>query len=428
MQEEKSVCIIGLGYVGLPLACLCAKNGYKVFGFDTHSDKVEKINQGISPIDDEELKQQVSELKGKISAFDDERVIANSSIVIVCVPTPVDESKNPDLNPLIEACKSIKKNMRKNQLIIIESTVNPGVTRKIVLPILESSSMKAGKDFFLGYCPERIDPGNVVFKIEKIARVVGGIDEASLEKTSKFYESIIDAKIKKLNSMEAAEAVKIFENTFRDVNIAFVNELAMSFARMNIDIKEVIEGASTKPFGFMAFYPGPGCGGHCIPVDPYYLINDARLNGFHHEFLSHARKINESMPLYVVELIQNALNEKSKAMQNSKIAVLGVAYKANVDDIRESPSLEVIHELQKRKANLKIFDPHVKHKSNVESFEQALKDSDLVVVLTHHSFFVENLSPKLLKQHNIDAIIDARNCLNKEAFEKEGIYYKGIGR
>lgn len=425
---SKSVCIIGLGYVGLPLACLCARKNFQVFGLDIDAEKVKKINAGLSPIDDENLKKEIKELKGKILASTDEKIVSKSDIVVVCVPTPVDEKKLPNLVPLQNACKYIEENMNKNQLIIIESTINPGVMEEIVLPVLEANGKKHEKNFLLAHCPERIDPGNKKWNVKNIPRVVGGINKEATQKAVEFYESVLEAGIKPLSSVKAAEAVKIMENTFRDVNIAFVNELAQSFDKMNIDIKEVIGGASTKPFGFMPFFPGPGVGGHCISVDPYYLIERAKQNGFTHEFLILARKINESMPLHVVQLIEKTLNEKNKKLNNSKIAILGLAFKPNVDDIRDSPSIHVIEELKKRNANLKIFDPWIPSKSNAKSLDDCLKEADLVVLLTHHSHFLEKLSPKLLKQNNIDAIIDARNCLNKQEFLDNGILYKGIGR
>ena len=422
------VVIIGLGYVGLPLACLCALKGYKTYGLELDEPKIKKINQNISPIKDEFIQKTLKKIPGKIFATNDSKILQTAKIIIVCGPTPVNEHHEPDLSAIKKSCQTISENLQKNQLIIIESTIYPGTIEEIIKPVLEQSGLKCEKDFFLAHCPERIDPGNQKWVIENIPRVLGGLSETGAKKAKKFYESIISAKITQLNNARQAEAVKMIENTFRDINIAFVNELAKSFPLMGLDIKEVIEGAKTKPFGFMAFYPGPGVGGHCIGVDPYYLIAKARQKGFEHKFLSLAREINNSMPGYVVELAEKLVLQLGKNFIDSKISILGVAYKADVDDFRESPSLEVINMLKQKGAKPVVFDPFIPNQSNTQSIEDAVKAADIVLLLTKHKQFLEKLSPAFLKKNNIKAIIDSHNGLNKEEIIKSGIIYSGIGR
>ncbi|AJF60093.1 MAG: nucleotide sugar dehydrogenase [archaeon GW2011_AR10] len=419
-----SVAIIGLGYVGLPLACLCARKGLTTFGFDVNKKTVEKINAGISHIADAELERQVRKLKGKISATTDEKVISKASVIVVCVPTPVDEKHHPDLYALKSACSSIARNLKKGQLIIVESTIFPGTTEEVVLPILQESGLKPEKDFFLVHCPERIDPGSRKWGIENIPRVLGGMSKEGTKKAKNFYGNVLKAEVFEMNSVKEAEAVKLTENSFRDVNIAFVNELAKSFDKMGIDVADVIRGASTKPFGFMPFWPGPGVGGHCIAIDPYYLIERAKSKGFQHEFLPLARKINDSMPAFVVGLAEFLTGN----LEGKKIACLGIAYKADVDDTRESPALKVVELLKEKRAVVKTFDPFVKSKSNCSSLEEAVKEADCVVLLTAHNLFVKTISAEFLKKNNVKAVVDARNALDKDAISAAGIRFKGIGR
>lgn len=421
---EKAVTIVGLGYVGFPLACLCAEKGMEVYGVDVSKKKVSLIAQGISPMDDSDLKDKAKKLKGKIKATQDfKEPLKNSSVVVVCVPTPVDQNHLPDLDPLKSACESVSKSLQKETLVVIESTIFPGTIEEIVFPILKKSGIK----FYLAHCPERIDPGNKKYTIKNIPRVVAGIDEKSTKMAAEFYKKIIDAPITELSSVKAAEATKIMENTFRDINIAFVNEMAMSFDKASIDIIEVIKAASTKPFAFMPHYPGAGVGGHCISVDPYYLISKAKQLGFEHEFLKLARKINEGMPYYTVGMMENQLKKLNKSIKNAKIGILGLAYKANVDDIRESPALNIIDILKRKNAEIFVFDPYVREKSNVNSMEELLKQSDYIILVTDHKEFKEMDLDKL-KENDIKAVIDGRNCLNKEKIKSLGILYHGIGR
>mgnify|MGYP001561774461 FL=1 len=287
--------------------------------------------------------------------------------------------------------------------------------------------MKAGKDFFVAHCPERINPGDKNWTVENIPRVVGGLGEKSLEMAYEFYSSIISGQIKKMGSLKEAEAVKVVENSFRDINIAFVNELAMSFSKLGIDVVNVINGAATKPFAFMAHYPGVGVGGHCIPVDPYYLIDYAKQNGFEHDFLKLARKINSNMPKFTAERVALGLNEARIVINGAKVAVLGLAYKPNIDDCRESPAFDLIKALEKYGANVVSYDPFVLNKSTAKSLDEAVKDSAAVVIATCHDQF-KNLKPEYFLKNGVKVVVDGRNCLQKEKFIGAGIIYKGIGR
>ena len=421
---EKSVAVIGLGYVGLPVACLCAYK-YKVIGADIDKDKISSLKKGECPVKDKELERKIKELKGKIGFTSDVgKAVSQSDIVIICVPTPVDKNHIPDLTALKSAADSVSKAMKENTLVIIESTIFPGTTEEVVSPIME----KSGKKFLLAHCPERIDPGNNDFTIERIDRVVGGINKESSDRAYEFYDSIISSgSVIQLSNVKAAEATKMMENTFRDINIAFVNEMAKSFDKAGIDIVEVIKGASNKPFAFMAHYPGAGVGGHCIPVDPYYLIEKAKSIGFNHNFLKLARDINNSMPDYTVELLENELKKLGKSIKNAKIGILGLAYKADVDDTRESPALKVIGILKGKKADIFVFDPYVKKESNVNDTDELLQKSDYIILATNHNEF-KNMDLDKLKENNIKIIIDGRNCLDKEKIKKMLILYHGIGR
>ena len=424
-SKKETVCIIGLGYVGLPLAVQCALKGYEVFGLENDEGKIEKINSGKSPIKEEFLEQNLPNVK--VVATKDPSVIAKSDIVIVCVPTPVDESYFPDLGPVKGATKTIVENINKGQLVVIESTINPGVCEEVVEPIFAEAGYKIGKDYEMAHCPERINPGDPKWNVTNIPRVVGSFTKAGLDKAVKFYENIIDASIMPMKSIREAEAVKIVENSFRDINIAFVNELAKSFDKLDIDLNDVIKGASTKPFAFMPHFPSCGVGGHCIPVDPYYLIERAKASGFDHEFLKIARKVNNSMPEYTVELMQDALNKLKLPLNGTVVGVMGISYKANVADLRESPSLKIIKYLKKHGAEVITFDPHVLDDSTEKSLEEFLKKATAVIVATNHKEF-ERMDAELFKQNGILAIVDGKNCIDPEAIRKLGIIYKGIGR
>ena len=423
-KQTKTIGIIGLGYVGLPLAVRAKERGYDVLGFERTQKKADVINSGKSPIEDKFLEENLP--KYPIEATVDTTRIKECDIVLICVPTPVDEFHNPDIGPVRGATEGISKNLKPGALVVLESTVNPGVSEEIVRPIFEADGHKIGKDVFIAHCPERIDPGNEKWNVTNLPRVVGAFTKEGTQRAVDFYESIIDAEIKPMKHIREAEACKVVENSFRDINIAFVNELAKSFDKMDIDIKNVIDGASTK-FSFMPHYPSRGIGGHCIPVDPYYLIERAKRAGFDHKFLRTSRAINNSMPAYTVELLQDKLDEVKMPLNGTKIGLLGIAYKPNIDDDRESPYYEIVKELHKHKAEIISYDPHIMKRSDVNSMEKLLEKSEAVIFVTNHKEFDE-LNGTMLKKNNIKIIIDGVNSLDKNDIESNGIIYKGIGR
>lgn len=424
---NKTVAVIGLGYVGLPLALRCVERGYPVYGVDLDKSKVEeKICQGIPPFKEEFIEERKENLT-KIKATTDPKVLSQADIVLVCVPTPVDEQFYPILEPVKSAIRMIVDNPKKGQLVVVESTINPGVCEEIVQPIFVEAGLKEGRDYYLAHCPERIDPGNKKWNVSNIPRVVGALSPNGLKMAVDFFESIIDAQIKPMRSIRAAEAVKIVENSFRDINIAFVNELAKSFDQMDIDIKDVIEGAATKPYAFLPHFPSCGVGGHCIPVDPYYLIERAKKNGFDHKFLRTAREINNSMPNYTVEMMQDLLNEVKLPMKETVVGVMGLSYKANVDDLRESPSVKIIKLLKKKGANVIAYDPFIPSLSDVKDLKTFLRKCQAVIVATNHDLFV-GMDAKMFKTAGIKAIVDGKNCLDGKKIKSMGIQYHGIGR
>jgi len=425
-EKKETIAVVGLGYVGLPLALLADRKGYRVIGIDKDELKVDKLMRRIPTYVDKKIENELR--KSNLEVTTDFKKIEETSTVIICVPTPVYSNHMPNLDPVKDACKSIAPYLKEGHLVILESTVNPGVCEGIILPILEGiTKMKVGRDFYLAHCPERINPGDKKWNVENIPRVLGSFEEVGLKKAKIFYESILNAKVKKMESLKEAEAVKIVENSFRDINIAFVNELARSFDCLGIDAINVIDGAATKPFAFMAHYPGCGVGGHCIPVDPYYLIEYAKENGFEHRFLSLARLINNDMPQFTVDLVSKGLLEKNLSLLGSKVAVLGLAYKGDIDDCRESPSFEIIKHLRAGGAIVSIFDPFVKTESSEISLEAAVKDAQAVVVATAHSPF-KKLLPDFFVKNNIGVVVDGRNCLSESKFISAGIIYKGIGK
>ena len=425
-MKKRTVSVVGLGYVGLPLALRCLEKDYPVFGIDLDKSKLEKIKKGQNPFKEEFIEKR-KDLLNKINVSSDFSPIKRSDIVIVCVPTPVDKNFYPVLEPLISAVTGIATNLKKGQLVIIESTINPGVCEEIVEPIFAKEGFTEGKDYYLAHCPERINPGDPNWNVTNINRVVGALSSKGLHLVKEFYEDIIEAQIKPMKSIREAEAVKIIENSFRDINIAFVNELAQSFDHLGIDLKDVIEGAATKPFAFMPHFPSCGVGGHCIPVDPYYLIERAKKSGFDHKFLRTARSINNFMPLYTVELLQDLLNEVKMPINGTSIGIMGLSYKANVDDLRESPSLKIIELLKKRGAKIVTFDPYVPNKSNAKNLNDFLKKTQAVILATNHKEFIE-MDLTLLKKNGIRAIVDGKNCLDGQKIKALGIKYHGIGR
>lgn len=426
LKKTGTVAVVGLGYVGLPLALLARERNFKVIGIDIDGRKRQQIQSGSVPDIHkhygEELRKNPLEVHGTFGK------IAESDIVVICVPTPVDKNHEPDLEPVKSACESVSEYMHPNQLIILESTVNPGTAEEVLIPIMEKNSgLVAGKDFGVAHCPERINPGDPNWSVEKIPRVVGATTPAALAEAADFYRSILSAPVKEMATIREAEAVKMVENCFRDVNIAFVNELAMSFTKLGIDVINVLDGANTKPFSFMRHEPGCGVGGHCIPVDPYYLIRYARKNGFSHDFLSLARSINNQMPVFAIGLLREELHKKGRRIGSSKIALLGLSYKSDVSDLRESPALEIRERLLKEGAEVRTFDPFSLELSTAKSIREALADADAAFIATAHKEFRE-LKPSEFKKNKVGIVIDGRNCLPKESFIASGIAYRGIGR
>lgn len=420
-----SVAIVGLGYVGLPLALLAARKGYDVLGLDIDERKAANINSRVSPFLDEAIHQHLQTTT--LRADTDLSRVSDRDIVILCVPTPVAADHSPDLGPLEGATRAVAPHLKRGALLVVESTVNPGICDNIVLPILEASGRVAGVDFHLSHCPERINPGDAAWNVETINRVAGSNTTEGLERTLAFYRSIITGDVRPMGSLKEAEAVKIVENTFRDINIAFVNELAMSFDKLGIDVMNVIEGASTKPFAFMPHFPSCGVGGHCIPVDPYYLIAEGKRNGFSHEFLSLARKINNHMPAFTVDVLERALSTRGETLSGERVAVLGLAYKSDIDDVRESPSYRIMEVLEERGASAVAFDPYVADESHVASIAEALQGSRAAIIATAHAPF-RALTPRDFLDRGVSVVVDGKNCLPKADFLAAGVLYKGIGR
>lgn len=415
--KSKQAClgIIGLGYVGLPLAVDMAEAGFNTIGFDIKEAKIELLNKGcsyISDVDDSAINYVIH--SKKLLATSDFSLIDKCDSVCICVPTPLDVGRQPDLVFVKTAAESIAKYLHKEMLVILESTIYPGATEELVKPILESSGLKCDSDFYLAFSPERVDPGNTQYKTKNITKVVGGCSTESTEIAAAMYEMVLEAPVYKVSSPAVAEMEKILENAYRNINIGLVNELAILCERMHISIWEVIEAAKTKPYGFQAFYPGPGLGGHCIPVDPYYLSWKAREFAFHTSMIESSMKINDKMPQYCAERAGRILNRFKKALNGSKILLLGVAYKQDVADCRESPAIKVIQELNKLGANVDFYDPYV------ESFEhdnlsmsgikeltsKVLESYDLIIITTAHS----NVDYRLVQQH-AKAIFDTKNVM-----------------
>lgn len=386
--------IVGIGYVGLPLAVAFAQAGLKVIGFDIQTERVEAVRQGKSYITDTSSKTLSSLVASNLlEATTDQSRLREVDAICICVPTPLNKAKEPDLSYVIRESEEISKYIQRGQLIILESTTYPGTTREVILPILERSGLKAGQDFYLAYSPERIDPGNKKHGVKNTPKLVGGIDSESTRLGELLYHQVAEVVLP-VSSPEVAEMTKVFENVFRSVNIALVNELAWLCENMGISVWEVIDSASSKPFGYMPFYPGPGIGGHCIPLDPYYLANKAREYDFHTRFIELAAEINEQMPYYVTSRIIGALNTHRKSLKDAKVLVLGVAYKKDIEDIRESPSLRLIRLLQKKGAEVSYNDPYVAEiriddnkLTSVKLTGKCLSSADCVVIATDHSSY-----------------------------------------
>ena len=385
--------VVGLGYVGLPLAVEAANCGLKVLGFDINPERVQLISDGHSPIEDIS-NEELSKSQQNFLATTESKELSNCKNIVISVPTPLTDYQ-PDLSYVINAAKTVGENLVKNQVVILESTTYPGTTTEVLIPNLENiSGMKAGDDFFVGYSPERIDPGNEVWKFKNTPKVISGINDISTQKIQSFYESIIDETVLVKGTKEA-EMVKLLENTYRHVNIALINELAMLCKMLDIDIWEVVNAAKTKPFGFESFKPGPGVGGHCIPVDPEYLSFKTRQIGKPVRFVELAQEINNSMPLYVVNQVSEILNNNKMILNNSKILLMGVAYKKDISDMRESPAIDIAELLLDKDVDVSYFDPYVEefkvsdYKVNREVDIDSFEDYDMLLVLTPHSNFAQ---------------------------------------
>jgi UDP-N-acetyl-D-glucosamine dehydrogenase len=421
-SKQARVGVVGLGYVGLPLAVEFAQAGFHVIGIDIDQDKVASLNRGVSYIQDiptAVLKPLVE--SGKLRATTDFAAVGEMDTINIAVPTPLRKTKDPDMSYIVNACREIEKFCHPGMLLILESTTYPGTTDELMLPMLEKPDLKVGEDFFLCFSPERVDPGNPKFQTRNIPKVVGGITAACTEIGALFYGQALEHVVP-VSSTRVAEMVKLLENTFRMINIGLVNEIALMCDRMDINVWEVIEAAATKPFGFMPFYPGPGLGGHCIPIDPFYLSWKTKQAGIEARFIELAGYINGSMPHFVADKVQNALNDHTKPLKGSHVHVLGVAYKRDIDDVRESPALDIIHLLEKRGAKVTYSDPFVAHlradgfllhpMDAVETME-GCSAADCVVIVTDHKAFDY---PCIVEASKL--IVDTRNALKGNTSDK----------
>jgi UDP-N-acetyl-D-glucosamine dehydrogenase len=413
-NRQARIGIIGLGYVGLPIAIEIAAKGFKVIGIDIDDERVRQINRGVSFVSDVESSVLKKYIHNKtLLATTEPGQLKRCDVILICVPTPVNANKEPDLSPVIQSTTWIKHNLRRDQLIIMKSTTYPETTEKILLPILEESGLTAGKDFYLAFCPERIDPGNKRYGIVNTPVVIGGVTKKCTRIATFFYKQFVDA-VHVVSSARAAEMSKILENTFRNVNIALVNEFAQLCERMgDINIWEVIEAARTKPFGFMPFYPGPGVGGHCIPIDPYYLSWKAREYDFHTVFIELSARINEEMPYFVVNKTVEVLSQAGVCPNKAKVLLLGMAFKRDISDLRDSPAIKVYGIIKPRVGIVDYHDPHVRefilagHKvKSIELNKRTIRKYDIVVILTDHSAYDYDFIAK-----NARLIVDTRNAV-----------------
>lgn len=413
LSKKAKIGIIGLGYVGLPLALTFAKSGFRVYGIDIAKDRVARLKSGrpyILDVSSSEIKEALK--AGRLTVTTDFSLIKGLDAVIICVPTPLYKTKEPDVSYIVAAVEKIKAYMKRGQIVVLESTTYPGTTEEVMLPVLESGGLKEGRDFYLAFSPERIDPGNLKYHTKNTPKIIGGTSKKSTEIAKLLYEQAIDTVVP-VSSTKVAEMVKLLENTFRIVNIGLVNEIMLMCDKLGINVWEVIEAAKTKPYGFMPFYPGPGVGGHCIPIDPLYLSWKARMYGFEARFIDLASYVNSEMPQYVVNKIIEGLNGHKKPLRCSKILILGVAYKKDVKDLRESPALDIIELLVKKGALVSYHDPYLPYLKigginlkGVRFDRGSFADSDCVVIVTDHS----NIDYKFVAK-NSKLIVDTRNAL-----------------
>ena len=463
-MNNKKVAVIGLGYVGLPLASLCAVKGHQVVGFESNQKVVDILSTGKSHIVDDTVETLLNKANksGNFFPTSNKNKLSDCSIYLICVPTPIDSNNDPDITPLISALEVIAPYIKNDDLIVVESTVFPGTCDDIVLPYLEEKTgKKVGVDFQLAHCPERVNPGDDFWTTENIPRVVGATTHQGTKSAAEFYVSILGGElydvrdvrkslrpkvalaetksgyeiaqptlgsVTMMHSIRDAEAVKAMENTVRDVNIAFVNELAKISDVLNLDVVDVIDGMSTKPFGKGPFFPGTGVGGHCIAVDPEWLKDAAKRAGYMPEIIQLARNTNNSMPDYTISLLQDALNDRAYPIKGTKITVLGVAYKKNVDDARESPFFEIRKTLIEKGADLSIYDSWISSENTATSLEEALKGSKAILIVTDHDNCISKLKELDLRKIGIEVIVDGRNCMESKSLIELEISYRGIGR
>ncbi|HIU28369.1 MAG TPA: nucleotide sugar dehydrogenase [Candidatus Fimisoma avicola] len=423
-NKEITVGVVGLGYVGLPLAVEKAKAGFKTIGFDVQKAKVDMVNAGhnyIGDVVDDDLKKIVDD--GMLRATTDFGFVKDVDFIAICVPTPLDAHQQPDISYVKSSAENIAKHLTKGTMVVLESTTYPGTTEELLKPILESSGLKCGEDFYLGFSPERVDPGNKQFKTKNTPKVVGAIGDDAREVIAAMYRAVLEGDVYEVSSPAVAEMEKILENTYRNINIGLANEMAMLCHKMGIDYWEVVDAAKTKPYGFQAFYPGPGLGGHCIPLDPYYLSWKAREYGFHTSMIESSMMVNDGMPEYCVERAMAILNRHKKALNGSKVLVLGVAYKNDIDDYRESPAIKVIEELKKAGAETDFYDPWIsEYKDKGQVFkgiekidEKIIAGYDIIVITAAHT----NIDYDMI-QGNAQAIFDTRNAM-KDIAERDKI-------
>ena len=424
-NREIIVGVTGLGYVGLPLAVEKAKAGFKTIGFDVQKEKVDLVNTGhnyIGDVVDSDLKKLVD--AGTLSATTDFSFVKDVDFIAICVPTPLDAHQQPDISFVRASTTEVAKYLTRETMVVLESTTYPGTTEELIKPILEEGSgLKCGKDFYLGFSPERVDPGNLIYKTKNTPKVVGAIGKDATEVIASMYRAVLEGDVYEVSSPAIAEMEKILENTYRNINIGLVNELTMLCNKMGISMWEVVDAAKTKPYGFQAFYPGPGLGGHCIPLDPYYLSWKAREYGFHTSMIETSMMINDRMPEYCVERAGKILNNHEKSLKNSRILVLGVAYKQDIDDYRESPAIRVIDELHKEQVLVDFYDPWIpEYKENgkvmaglTEISPEIIASYDLVMITTAHS----NVDYAMV-QANAKAIFDTKNVM-KDIHPRENI-------
>ena len=423
-NKTAKVGVVGLGYVGLPLAVEKANAGYQTIGFDVQEEKVNMVNEGknyIGDVVDENLKNIVA--AKTLKATTDFSFVKDVDTICICVPTPLDLYKQPDLSYVVDSTRSVAEYLHKGMLVILESTTYPGTTEEVLKPILEESGLKCGEDFFLAFSPERVDPGNKDFNTKNTPKVVGGCSEECTEVAAALYRNILDGDIHTVSSPAVAEMEKILENTFRNINIGLANEMAILCNRMGIDVWEVIDAAKTKPYGFMPFYPGPGLGGHCIPLDPFYLEWKAKEYDYHTRLIETSGEINDSMPEFVLDNVMKILNKNKKALNGAKVLLLGVAYKNDIDDYRESPAFKVIELLEKNGADLMINDPYCpisKYKGKVYNsvdWTEVIDDSDIVIITTNHSCYdYESIVARA------EVVYDTRNATKNVINNREKIY------